>query len=72
MDIESLTIIWYPIAFVLGWQLTARGINAASSSFIQAGLKGNDMGRADRPEVNFSLYKIRLNYIFIRYPNRWV
>ena len=51
MDIETVRYLWYPISFILGWKLTEKGIAAAAPSFIAAGLKGNDMGRADRPEV---------------------
>ena len=51
VNVDTLTMMWYPVAFLLGWQITAKGIKTASESFIAAGLKGNDMGREDRPLV---------------------
>ena len=44
-------VAWYTFIFLSGWKITKRAILASRESFIQAGLKGNDMGRADRPEV---------------------
>lgn len=46
-------LLWYIFIFITGWQVTKRAILASRVSFIQAGLKGNDMGRANRPEVSF-------------------
>ena len=61
IDFDRMAVLWYPLAFVLGWKITSRAICAAAPSFIQAGLKGNDMGRKDRPEVfcKINCYKIK-------------
>lgn len=45
----------YPVIFILGWKISERAISTSKESFINAGLKGNDMGRADRPLVPESL-----------------
>ena len=45
------SIAWYTILFLSGWKITKKAILSSRQSFIDAGLKGNDMGRADRPLV---------------------
>ena len=50
-SLSATLIVWYLIVLILGWQISRRAILASRASFIAAGLKGNDMGREDRPEV---------------------
>ena len=50
-SLSATLIVWYLIVLVLGWQISRRAILVSRASFIAAGLKGNDMGREDRPEV---------------------
>ena len=52
-SLSATLIVWYFIVLILGWQISKRAILASRASFIAAGLKGNDMGREDRPEVAF-------------------
>ena len=65
-------VAWYSVIFYAGWKVTKAAILSSRELFIKAGLKGNDMGRAERPEVfwkkNFKKTKVRL---FLRSPNRW-
>ena len=67
IDFDRMALLWYPLAFVLGWKITSRAICAAAPSFIQAGLKGNDMGRKDRPEVFFFLKNFRKSPEFMNF-----
>ena len=56
MDVDICSgCLLYPTIFILGWKISERAISSAKQSFIDAGLKGNDMGRADRPLVPESL-----------------
>ena len=74
IDFDRMALLWYPLAFVLGWKITSRAIFAAAPSFIQAGLKGNDMGRKDRPEVFFFYRGVVIrsyNWVVIR-SDKWV
>jgi len=54
-SLSATLIVWYFVVLILGWQISKRAILASRTSFIAAGLKGNDMGREDRPEVAESL-----------------
>ena len=60
MHLCYLYAAWYSVIFVVGWKVTSRSILASKSSFIAAGLKGNDMGRDPRPEVRAYNNKISL------------
>ena len=61
-SLSATLIVWYLIVLVLGWQISRRAILVSRASFIAAGLKGNDMGREDRPEV---MCKMLENYLIL-------
>lgn len=63
------SVAWHFILFLSGWKITKRAILSSQQSFIDAGLKGNDMGRADRPLVSFDKFH---QFNFFRLPNHLV
>ena len=63
LSISEFEIFWYVCVFILGWRVTKYAVLASKSSFICAGLKGNDMGRDPRPVVRFLLH-FKKSYIY--------